>query len=160
MLDRNSGLKGIFPKSYVHIVADVQVVKNEYRIKRSEIVDEITTILREWHSIFKKFFLVSGLSEANQPIINRRSSLIREQTSNPSLKLIREKMLELIKLRAQMLSGNLPVDEMKDIKLKAASEIDTGNKLLGKVKSNDVLCVGACAAVDSWVEATHRSAAA
>jgi dedicator of cytokinesis protein 1 len=42
-------------------------------------------------------------------------------------------MLELIKLRAQMLSGNLPVDEMKDLKLKAASEIDTGNKLLGKV---------------------------
>lgn len=105
-------------------------------------MDEITTILREWHSIFKKFFLVSGrLGEANQPIINR-SSLIREQTSNPSLKLIREKMLELIKLRAQMLSGNLPVDEMKDIKLKAASEIDTGNKLLGKGKSNDVLCVG------------------
>jgi len=41
-------------------------------------------------------------------------------------------MLELIKLRAQMLSGNLPVDEMKDVKLKATSEIDTGNKLLGK----------------------------
>lgn len=49
------------------------------------------------------------------------------------MKAIREKMLELIKLRSQMLSGNLPVDEMKDIKLKAASEIDTGNKLLGKV---------------------------
>lgn len=44
-------------------------------------------------------------------------------------------MIELIKLRAQMLSGNLPVDEMKDIKLKATSEIDTGNKLLGKVTS-------------------------
>jgi dedicator of cytokinesis protein 1 len=55
------------------------------------------------------------------------------QTSNPSLKAIREKMLELIKLRSQMLSGNLPVDEMKDIKMKATSEIDTGNKLLGKV---------------------------
>jgi hypothetical protein len=42
-------------------------------------------------------------------------------------------MLELIKLRAQMLSGNVPVDEMKDLKLKATSEIDTGNKILGKV---------------------------
>jgi hypothetical protein len=55
------------------------------------------------------------------------------QTSNSSLRAIREKMLELIKLRSQMLSGNLPVDEMKDIKMKATSEIDTGNKLLGKV---------------------------
>lgn len=41
-------------------------------------------------------------------------------------------MLELIKLRAQMLSGTLPVDEMKDYKLKATAEIDTGNKLLGE----------------------------
>ena len=45
-------------------------------------------------------------------------------------------MLELIKLRAQMLSGTLPVDEMKDYKLKATAEIDTGNKLLGEVWSN------------------------
>jgi dedicator of cytokinesis protein 1 len=44
-------------------------------------------------------------------------------------------MLELIKLRSQIVSGNLPVDEMKDIKMKATSEIDTGNKLLGKVIS-------------------------
>jgi dedicator of cytokinesis protein 1 len=42
-------------------------------------------------------------------------------------------MLELIKLRAQMLSGKIPVDEMKDLKLKGMSEIDTGNKILGKV---------------------------
>lgn len=31
-----------------------------------------------------------------------------------------------------MLSNSLPVDEMKDIKLKATTEIDLGNKLLGK----------------------------
>lgn len=33
-----------------------------------------------------------------------------------------------------MLTGNLPVDEMKDVKLRASSEIDTGNRLLGKVE--------------------------
>jgi hypothetical protein len=60
-LDRNRALKGIFPKSYVHLIAaaDIEIVKNEYVIKRSEIVDEITTILKEWHEHFKKFFLVS-----------------------------------------------------------------------------------------------------
>lgn len=42
-------------------------------------------------------------------------------------------MLDLIKHRAQMLTGNLPVDEMRDVKLRATSEIDTGNRLLGKV---------------------------
>uniref|UniRef100_A0A1B0CEY6 Dedicator of cytokinesis protein 1 n=1 Tax=Lutzomyia longipalpis TaxID=7200 RepID=A0A1B0CEY6_LUTLO len=40
-------------------------------------------------------------------------------------------MLELIRLRSQILSGNLPVDEMKDVKLMATSEIDVGNSLLG-----------------------------
>lgn len=34
-----------------------------------------------------------------------------------------------------MISGNLPVDEMKNYKMKAALEIDTGNNLLGKFKS-------------------------
>lgn len=40
-------------------MADVEIVKNEYVIKRSEIVDEITTVLKEWHGHFKRFFLVS-----------------------------------------------------------------------------------------------------
>jgi hypothetical protein len=57
-LVRNRTLKGIFPKNYVHLIADVEIVRGEYIIKRSEIVDEITTILKEWHDHFKKFFLV------------------------------------------------------------------------------------------------------
>lgn len=125
-------MKGIFPKSYVHLVAEIEIVKNEYVIKRSEIVDEITAVLKEWHGHFKRFFLVSLEHSMSFGTLIRLSL----QTSNSNLKLIREKMLELIKLRAQMLSGNLPVDEMKDIKLKATSEIDTGNKLLGKVGNN------------------------
>lgn len=129
---RNRALKGIFPKSYVHLIAaaDVEIVKHEYVIKRSEIVDEITTILKEWHEHFKKFYLVSFA--VTFPSIKSYSPL-STQTSNSNFKVTREKMLELIKLRAQMLSGNVPVDEMKDLKLKATSEIDTGNKLLGKV---------------------------
>lgn len=56
---RNRLLKGIFPKTYVHLITDVEIVRGEYVIKRSEIVDEITTILKEWHVHFKKYFLVS-----------------------------------------------------------------------------------------------------
>lgn len=40
-------------------------------------------------------------------------------------------MRELIQLRSQILSGNLPADEMRETKLLATSVIDTGNKLLG-----------------------------
>ena len=87
--------------------------KQEYVVKRSEIVDEITTVLGEWGILFKRFYLTN--SEIFQPI--------------------RRKILELIRLRSQILSGNLPVDEMKEVKLQATSEIDTGNKLLGEFLS-------------------------
>lgn len=83
--------------------------KGEYIVKRSSIVDEITTVLSEWGNLFKKFYLTNH--EIFQPI--------------------RHKILELIGLRSQILSGNLPVDEMKKVKLMATSEIDTGNKILG-----------------------------
>lgn len=53
------------------------------------------------------------------------------QSNHFSFKSICEKMRQLIQLRSQILSGNLPADEMKETKLLATSVIDTGNKLLG-----------------------------
>lgn len=82
----------------------------EYVIVRSEIVEEITTVIREWGEIFKEFF----------------------QTTDKNFLIIRKKLLELIRLRSQLLSGNLPADDIKEVTLLATSEIDTGNKLLGK----------------------------
>lgn len=43
---------------------------------------------------------------------------------------LQEKMLNLIKLRQQLLSGNLPTDEFRELKLKATAQIDTGNNML------------------------------
>jgi dedicator of cytokinesis protein 1 len=115
------------------------IVKNDLVVKRSEIVNEITSVLKEWHGHFKTFFLVSCCDNHIKQV--QTTSYNCQQTNNPNLKKIREKMLELIKYRAQMVSGNLPVDEMKDIKLKATSEIDTGNKLLGKVNVGKIIVV-------------------
>uniref|UniRef100_A0A1L8DMR3 Putative signaling protein n=1 Tax=Nyssomyia neivai TaxID=330878 RepID=A0A1L8DMR3_9DIPT len=105
---KNRGNRGIFPKTYIELMECVRS-KNDYVIKRSEIVDEITTVLVEWGDLFKKFYL----------------------TNNSNFTPIRQKMLELIRLRSQILSGNLPVDEMKEVKLMATSEIDVGNSLMG-----------------------------
>lgn len=80
-------------------------------MKRSEIVTEITTVLGDWGDLFKKFYLSNHVNF--QPI--------------------RRKIRELIRLRSQILSGNLPVDEMKEVKLQATAEIDTGNSLLGEL---------------------------
>lgn len=40
-------------------------------------------------------------------------------------------MIELNNNRALLISGNLPLDEMRKVKLMATSQIDTGNSLLG-----------------------------
>lgn len=50
------------------------------------------------------------------------------QTHSPNFKTIEHKMYELIRFRSQILSGTLPVDEMKEIKQLVTSTIDTGNK--------------------------------
>uniref|UniRef100_A0A182T221 SH3 domain-containing protein n=1 Tax=Anopheles maculatus TaxID=74869 RepID=A0A182T221_9DIPT len=104
----SSGACGIFPKVYVHPVDGKTSRDGDLVIRRSEIVEEITTVLKEWQYLYRRLYL----------------------STHPSFKLVQSKMLELIRLRSQLLSGNLPVDEMKNIKLKATSEIDTGNKIL------------------------------
>lgn len=113
---RNKTSLGIFPKSYVHLL-ECTKFKDEYVVKRSEIVTEITTVLGDWGELFKKFYLSNHVNF--QPI--------------------RRKIRELIRLRSQILSGNLPVDEMKEVKLQATAEIDTGNSLLGEFNFIDHL---------------------
>ncbi|XP_053947178.1 dedicator of cytokinesis protein 1 [Anastrepha ludens] len=105
---RHKDQRGIFPKSYIHL-CDYTIINGEYCIRRTEIVEEITKVLLEWGSILKQYFLVTH----------------RDFSS------IRAKMIELNNNRAMLISGNLPVDEMRKVKLMATSQIDTGNSLLG-----------------------------
>lgn len=90
---------------------ECEISKKEYIIKRSDIVKEITTVLADWGDLFKHFYL----------------------TTHANFQPIRRKIVEVIRLRSQILSGNLPVDEMKEVKLQVTSEIDTGNSILGKL---------------------------
>lgn len=52
------------------------------------------------------------------------------QTKNENFEQIQIQIYELISHRSQILSGTLPVDELKEIKHLVTSIIDTGNKLL------------------------------
>lgn len=105
---RNKSQRGIFPKSYVRVV-ESELIKNEYTIKRSEFVKEITIVLADWRDHFKRYYL----------------------SHNTSLTSLSAKILELIRLRSLITSGNLPVDELREVKLDATNVIDTGNSLLG-----------------------------
>lgn len=56
--------KGVFPKSYIALVEGQRILEGDdefYKIKRTKIVEEITVVLNEWHSYFKKFYLVSQI---------------------------------------------------------------------------------------------------
>lgn len=92
-------------------MVECEILKDDYVIKRSDIVNEITTVLGDWGELFKIFYL----------------------TNHNDFQPIRQKILKLIKLRSQILSENLPIDEIKEVKLAATTEIDTGNSMLGKL---------------------------
>lgn len=105
---RNKTQRGIFPKSYVQLV-ETEVQNGELFVRRSDFVKEISTVLNDWRNLFTHFYL----------------------SSDCNFQQLRNKILELIRLRSQILTGNLPVDELKEVKLLATSVIDTGNSLLG-----------------------------
>lgn len=52
------------------------------------------------------------------------------QTRHPECEKVQQMMLKLMRCRTKILSGNLPVDEIKDIKQMVTSMIDMGNKLV------------------------------
>ncbi|XP_055923008.1 dedicator of cytokinesis protein 1 isoform X2 [Eupeodes corollae] len=105
---KNKDKRGIFPKAYIQTVEWV-LIKGDYYIKRSEIVEETTKVILEWGRLLKHYYL----------------------NCHPDFVAIKLKMFQLIHLRAILISANLPADEMRQIKLLATSQIDTGNSQLG-----------------------------
>ncbi|EDV94993.1 dedicator of cytokinesis protein 1 isoform X2 [Drosophila grimshawi] len=129
--------RGIFPKSYVHL-CEFNIVNGEYCIRRTDIVEEITKVLLEWGGIAKSYFL----------------------STNEKFQVIRPKMNELNNNRAALISGNLPLDEMRKVKLQATAQIDTGNKLLGldmvvRDESGDILDTNAICTTELYENHVH-----
>ncbi|PSN51994.1 Dedicator of cytokinesis protein 1 [Blattella germanica] len=109
---KNRAVRGIFPKSYIHVrecVVDKAGSVEVVVLKQHHVIQELTSIVREWGHIWKQLYIAH--SENFEIIANR--------------------IYELIHFRVKILSGTLPVDEMKEIKQLVTSKIDTGNKLLG-----------------------------
>ncbi|CAM1325956.1 DOCK2 (predicted), partial [Pycnogonum litorale] len=104
---------GIFPKTYIRIkpaVIDRTGPQEVIIAREAPIVQEITSVLREWGAIWKQLFIDKCQAEFDA---------------------IRVMMYELIGWRRQIMSGTLPVDELKEFKQKVTSKIDMGNALLG-----------------------------
>ncbi|KAJ9589857.1 hypothetical protein L9F63_017012, partial [Diploptera punctata] len=104
---KNRALRGIFPKTFIHIKecqADKIGSGDMGMSKQPHIIQELTSVVREWGHIWKHLYI--------------------------NFKTIENKIYELIRYRSKILSGTLPVDELKEIKQLVTSKIDMGNKLL------------------------------
>ncbi|XP_034635155.1 dedicator of cytokinesis protein 2 isoform X1 [Trachemys scripta elegans] len=111
-LVRHKGFEGIFPKSFIHIKeVTVEKKRNTENIVPAEIplVQEVTTTLWEWGSIWKQLYVANKKERFRQ---------------------VQSMMYDLMEWRSQLLSGTLPKDELKELKQKVTSRIDYGNKIL------------------------------
>ncbi|KAI3365152.1 hypothetical protein L3Q82_010252 [Scortum barcoo] len=109
---RRKSKKGIFPACYIHLKeATVEGSGQKETVIPTELplVQEVTTTLREWATIWRDLYVGDKREMFNS---------------------VRDMIYDLIEWRSQILSGTLPQDELTELKQKVTSKIDYGNKYL------------------------------
>uniref|UniRef100_A0AAQ4P8U1 Dedicator of cytokinesis 1 n=1 Tax=Gasterosteus aculeatus aculeatus TaxID=481459 RepID=A0AAQ4P8U1_GASAC len=109
---RRKSKKGIFPACYIHLKeATVEGSGHKETVIPNELplVQEVTTTLREWATIWRDLYVGNKREMFNS---------------------VRDMIYDLIEWRSQILSGTLPQDELTELKQKVTSKIDYGNKYL------------------------------
>ncbi|XP_021375284.1 dedicator of cytokinesis protein 1-like isoform X4 [Mizuhopecten yessoensis] len=109
---RNKNQRGVFPKTYVHIKEAAVLTTGSLETiapKELPLSQEINSVLREWHVMWKQYFV-----ERNQDFGK-----------------IMEMMQELIHWRRKIMSRKLTAEELRDLQQKISSKIDLGNDMLG-----------------------------
>ncbi|KAJ7356302.1 Dedicator of cytokinesis protein 2 [Desmophyllum pertusum] len=109
---RNKAAKGIFPTSYIYIkdAKDESSSGTESVFKEEALVEELTSVLREWGAMWKQVYL------------RKEETLFHD---------VKSLMLELMDWRRQILAKALPVDQLKQLKQRVTQTIDYGNRTLG-----------------------------
>ncbi|XP_012533282.2 dedicator of cytokinesis protein 3 isoform X1 [Monomorium pharaonis] len=110
---KNRAVKGIFPSSYVHLKPckiDNEGLFESVIPLEDPVVREVTLVLREWGSIWKRLYVE------------------REEYKFNAL---RKVMRELLEWRRQLLAGTLTTDQTREMKLRIINKVDWGNRKLG-----------------------------
>lgn len=108
---RNRALKGIYPKSYVHIkdsVIEKTAVGEQVTARQAPVVQEVTSVLREWGQLGQELY----------------------RTHDNRWQAVYLLMRDLMTNRSKMLTGTLTLDEQRDLKFDLTNQIDFGNNLL------------------------------
>ncbi|NXD17753.1 DOCK2 protein, partial [Nothocercus nigrocapillus] len=131
---RNRAARGIFPASLIHLKGTVvqrRGVEESLVPAEMPMVQEITTTLREWATLWKQLYVVRGWAGVAGP--GRPTPLTARplQTGQAQrYRQVKNMMHELMEQRSQLLSGTLPTDELLQLKREVTSKIDYGNKIL------------------------------
>ncbi|NXT41679.1 DOCK2 protein, partial [Pelecanoides urinatrix] len=133
---RNRAARGIFPASLIHLKgAVVERSGAEESVVPAELpmVQEITTTLREWATIWKQLYVVragggrGGRGQRGRAVTRR----CRPQAGQAErYRQVKQMMYELMERRSQLLSGTLPKDQLLQLKKEVTGKIDYGNKIL------------------------------
>lgn len=99
-------------------------------------VQEITTTLREWATIWKQLYVVRDGGERGRGGAGtrwgREGDPVRgghpQAGQTERYRQVKQMMYELMERRSQLLSGTLPKDELLQLKKEVTGKIDYGNK--------------------------------
>ncbi|NWW07214.1 DOCK2 protein, partial [Oreocharis arfaki] len=109
---RNRAARGIFPASLIRLKGTVvEQWGTEESVVPAEMpmVQEITTTLREWATIWKQLYVAGQTERYGQ---------------------VKRMMQELMEQRSQLLSGALPKDQLLRLRKEVTGRMDYGNKIL------------------------------
>lgn len=108
----NKSLKGVFPASCVRLKGFRITNKGPYETvvaAEDPTVTEAACVLREWYPVWRKLYL---------------------ERESVKFLAIQKVMCDLIEWRRQLVTGKLTQDQTWDLKVKLATKIDWGNRLL------------------------------
>lgn len=122
----NHQIKGIFPKSFIHVKQCERVDVTGPILREPPITQEITQTLREWGVHWKTLYVVRGREKKFSFVL-----IYFFQNHSKHFEQIKNQIYDLISHRSKIISGTLPVDELKRVTKQSSEEIDIGNKILG-----------------------------
>jgi len=88
------------------------------------LAQEINAALREWHKISKKLFVCAD----KFPKDKEGGSQDTAEPDSQTFTIMEQMILQLHECRKRVMSANLTVEDLKDLKKQVARIIDTGNK--------------------------------
>ncbi|NXW69868.1 DOCK2 protein, partial [Hirundo rustica] len=109
---RNRAARGIFPASLIRLkgtVVEQRGVEESVVPAEMPTVQEITTTLWEWATIWKQLYVAGQTERYGQ---------------------VKRMMQELMEQRSQLLSGTLPKDQLLRLRKEVTGKMDYGNKIL------------------------------